>query len=414
MRRPVRNALQEYRPTQRDRAALALYKAIGDGPVQQKFARGLFGSSGLGHEGIGVADFTPLGALWAGDEAGRQIARGQPMAGVANLLMAAVPVPAAAKGAAGLFGGTMNALQRQAAKAAPKAVGNALQQGAKAAKPRITAYHGSPHSFDKFSMDKIGTGEGAQAYGHGLYFAESEDAAKSYRDGLSDLSPLVDGEKKEWSPVLAQIIRQKETPDGFIQKMQPNLQAAQRDLASASDDFERMVAGERLREVQNLIKEADSYKGKSVSLGSSGHMYQVGIDADPYDFLDFDAPLASQPAYEKLKTAEGLFGRLPWGDRGVAYPSPNTTGYEALGELFDTKGRAAVSDELKKAGIPGIKYLDAGSRGAGDGSRNYVVFDDKLITILKKYGWVPGMAIPAAAAAEYARSTSAPPQKGGL
>ena len=35
----------------------------------------------------------------------------------------------------------------------------------------ITAYHGSPHTFDKFSMDKIGTGEGAQAYGHGLYFA---------------------------------------------------------------------------------------------------------------------------------------------------------------------------------------------------------------------------------------------------
>src|SRR6056297_1915248 len=46
-------------------------------------------------------------------------------------------------------------------------------------------YHGSPHDFDKFSMDKIGTGEGAQAYGHGLYFAENEDVARGYRDALS-------------------------------------------------------------------------------------------------------------------------------------------------------------------------------------------------------------------------------------
>lgn len=46
----------------------------------------------------------------------------------------------------------------------------------------ITAYHGSPHDFDKFSLDKIGTGEGAQAYGHGLYFADSEGVARSYRD----------------------------------------------------------------------------------------------------------------------------------------------------------------------------------------------------------------------------------------
>ena len=37
----------------------------------------------------------------------------------------------------------------------------------------IKAYHSSPHDFDKFDLAKIGTGEGAQVYGHGLYFAES-------------------------------------------------------------------------------------------------------------------------------------------------------------------------------------------------------------------------------------------------
>ena len=51
----------------------------------------------------------------------------------------------------------------------------------------IKAYHGTPHSFDKFDMSKIGTGEGAQAYGHGLYFAESPDVADEYRRATSSL-----------------------------------------------------------------------------------------------------------------------------------------------------------------------------------------------------------------------------------
>src|SRR5215471_5241978 len=54
--------------------------------------------------------------------------------------------------------------------AALKASGEALQAGQRAeqAFQGIKAFHGSPHDFDKFSMAKIGTGEGAQAYGHGL------------------------------------------------------------------------------------------------------------------------------------------------------------------------------------------------------------------------------------------------------
>jgi hypothetical protein len=42
------------------------------------------------------------------------------------------------------------------------------------------AHHGTPHKVDKFSLDKIGTGEGVQAYGWGLYFAESDEVAKTY------------------------------------------------------------------------------------------------------------------------------------------------------------------------------------------------------------------------------------------
>ena len=53
---------------------------------------------------------------------------------------------------------------------------------------------------------------------------------------------------------------------------------------------------------------------------------------------------------------------------------------------------------LKQAGIPGIRYLDQGSRAAGDGSRNYVVFDENLINIVRKYG-IAGILMGGAAAA---------------
>ena len=43
----------------------------------------------------------------------------------------------------------------------------------------ITAYHGSPHDFEQFDTSKIGTGEGAQAYGHGLYMAKAEPVAQT-------------------------------------------------------------------------------------------------------------------------------------------------------------------------------------------------------------------------------------------
>ena len=47
-------------------------------------------------------------------------------------------------------------------------------------KPGIIAFHGSGADFDEFRLDKIGTGEGAQAFGYGLYFTDSEDIAKFY------------------------------------------------------------------------------------------------------------------------------------------------------------------------------------------------------------------------------------------
>jgi len=47
---------------------------------------------------------------------------------------------------------------------------------------------------------------------------------------------------------------------------------------------------------------------------------------------------------------------------------------------------AGPAEYLRNTGIDGIQYLDAGSRAAGEGSRNYVMFRDDIIDILKRYG----------------------------
>jgi hypothetical protein len=46
----------------------------------------------------------------------------------------------------------------------------------------------------------------------------------------------------------------------------------------------------------------------------------------------------------------------------------------------------AASAALRELGIPGIRYLDQGSRGAGEGTSNYAIFDPSIIEILRKYG----------------------------
>ena len=44
----------------------------------------------------------------------------------------------------------------------------------------MTVWHGSPYKFKAFNASKIGTGEGAQAFGHGLYVAENPKVAEDY------------------------------------------------------------------------------------------------------------------------------------------------------------------------------------------------------------------------------------------
>jgi hypothetical protein len=223
------------------------------------------------------------------------------------------------------------------------------------------AFHGSPHDFDRFSLDKIGTGEGAQAYGHGLYFADSEDVARSYRDGLGRWR--VDGTDLT-------------IPDtSRVMMTGGDIDAA---IASLEGDLASLAPNSRLRgRYTQDLEYLQALKAQNATIAKDGRMYEVNINADPADFLDWDAPLSAQPQ----KVRDALVERLP---PGTLQPGDEDM---AAKMLYLGEGPQQATERLRGQGIPGIKYLDAGSRGAGDGSRNYVVFDENLIEIIRKYGW---------------------------
>jgi hypothetical protein len=158
---------------------------------------------------------------------------------------------------------------------------------------------------------------------------------------------------------------------------------------------------------------------EAVRAASKGHMYEVKINADPEHFLDWDKPLSEQhPKVQAALTPEaiGLTAFGPVGPKGY-YGWADETGKRigpslrtgSPGPLFDPKATGqdiyrtlhdnptAAAEMLHKAGIPGIRYLDAGSRGAGEGSRNTVVFDPTSMEVIRRYG-VAGLLGGAAAA----------------
>lgn len=240
----------------------------------------------------------------------------------------------------------------------------------------IRAYHGSPHDFDRFSMDHIGTGEGAQAYGHGLYFAGNKDVADTYRQNLSkDFLRVADGSLFSPRELTSPTIRAKINRGDISGAISEAQGMKDRGMGWADGDLGKLQS---IQERGGLVE-------------NKGALYEVELAPDDADLLDWDAPLSEQPdVAQKLAMAnsKALVKRLKefksnrlnemQGDETIWNGLDGTDLYRALGDS------RAASEALRQAGIPGIRYLDGGSRAAGDGSRNYVMFDDSLIKILGK------------------------------
>src|SRR3982751_5784077 len=278
----------------------------------------------------------------------------------------------------------------------------------------IRAFHGTPHAFEKFDLSKIGTGEGAQAYGHGLYFAENKDVAAAYRQNLSTAENVRVGGKP-----LTEVV--KGHPDVVNTFLSASLRSGN-DLAKEAEKLTGLgdlvpEAGEAGR----LLKE--HVEGKA-PIDRGGNLYGVDLDVNHEDLLDWDKPLSQQsPKVQKV------LSRKMFADALAKHPKTNPsylpagdepTGGDILEALEQTLGhqRASMrgtsrqqetSKALHGAGIPGIRYLDAGSRGGGEGSRNVVLFDDRLAQIVERNGQPVAPPKPAAERAGDALAALADP-----
>lgn len=311
---------------------------------------------------------------------------------LANFLGPAVKLPVPRMASSGTGGGLMQRL----ATVAPEPKG-------------IRAYHGSPHDFEKFDMAKIGTGEGAQAYGHGLYFAEQEAVAKGYRDQLADYSKAIRWKGVEPpTPVQQSLLDRLGGPDSrgvpmTIDKLRRELQRNAMQQQMVMDG--NVPFGRPMPEAKKWVDAARADIAEfekiapHIEVTQPGKMYEVNIKADPSDFLDWDAPLSKQSEKAVNALREGYKKSFGVSDRyldDMMHPDANINSAIGAGRMS-----ARMTDNLREQGIPGIKYKDAGSRGAdGGGTSNFVVFDDSLIEILRKYGLIPPALAAGAVAAQ--------------
>jgi hypothetical protein len=268
-----------------------------------------------------------------------------------------------------------------------------------AAKKGIRAYHGSPYKFDKFDASKIGTGEGAQAYGHGLYFAENENTAQAYRDALKRMNDEItfDGTALKGPSDFSKLQYQLEDQDWRQWKAVDEITKRQGEITERLKDIRNWY-----RNQPEMLSAIDKVQTRMGLNANPGYMYEVNIGADPSHFLDWDKPLSEQPQTVKELIRDEL--------KAQKYLGPNDNGPRQLqsairswkmahGSMLDTPlqsiltGRrniaggtsAEVANKLNSAGIPGVKYLDQGSRSAKRGTRNYVVFNPDIIEILRRY-----------------------------
>jgi GNAT superfamily N-acetyltransferase len=296
----------------------------------------------------------------------------------------------------------------------------AQQQGVEALNQLV--YHGSPYKFSKFDHSMMGSGEGAQAYGWGTYLAESLKTAEFYAKTLANNLKI--GVMDDVSKHAAGIVSNAGSKEAAIARLTDNMQR-----------YSEATRG-HWEDVLDAIKN-DAYKLQESNL------YEVDLpDEQIAKMLDWDAPLSEQPesvleaakridpnlsskephwvpdngqppqhwteladSIDDLPTVERVLNKgdeyhhgkwMPYGD----YLASKMTGGEFYQEVAsggnwgkqvrglnrgDAFGKEA-SEELNKLGIPGIKYWDGGSRAAGEGTRNYVVFDENIITITKRNG----------------------------
>ena len=337
------------------------------------------------------------------------------------------------------------------------AMAGAIKKAAK-----IKGYHGSPHSFDNFDFSHMGSGEGAQAFGWGGYIGGLEDTAIGYRNALSQGNKVIsiDGVRgTEPTAIESWVLSQGGDAKKAYDKLSTSAAAKEKSdklsTSSKVDDLgmgfsEYDMALMDYNDFQSKLNEIKALEGKKLTLEPSGNMYEVEVDADMDNILDWDAPISQQSdfiknaadKFIKKYTNEGdeplvkaILGKDPTGESVYELPQflPKS------GSLLSSKLPKESSEYLNSIGVKGIKYFDGSSRNTDwqlstpdttvsgkwmvkdanqpnskglqydneidakdslsqkGNTSNYVVFDEKIMNIVRKYG----VSIPVATAMFY-------------
>jgi hypothetical protein len=229
----------------------------------------------------------------------------------------------------------------------------------------LTAYHGTPHTIQgQFDINKVGTGEGAQAYGYGMYFAENPAVAKEYQKALSGRTDL----------------GQQPSDPAFIHAVE-SFREAGTPLSVIPAEMKKAYKSATDKDIQLAIQATEK-----------GNLYKVDIpDADIPNMLDWDKPFKqqTQQVQDLLK---------PFMDENKL--SANAKGVDIYQTLLNVQGKKPsalargddfyaglqkdVSEQLNQLGVKGIRYLDEGSRKEGKGTSNFVVFEPSQVKILEQ------------------------------
>ena len=226
-------------------------------------------------------------------------------------------------------------------------LGAATGMAPKGAVLGANVFHGGPHRFapepdfphGRPRLDKIGTGEGHQAYGYGFYSADAPGVATAYREGVIDM--------------------------GEVHRLNDEMSNLAKVMDQDSGPGYRNFISDKGREAAQRYDELMAARQAVVS--APGTLYKLDIpDADVAKYLDYDKPLSEQP--KSVRDALKAYGNFP----------DNMTGsqvYESIASMlakppFDSSmpstknpsAAQAASEALRKAGIPGLKYRDQMSR----------------------------------------------------
>lgn len=290
-----------------------------------------------------------------------------------------------------------------------------------------SAWHGSPHDFDTFDLGAIGTGEGNQAHGWGLYFAKDKKVSKLYKEVLSEAQGSNKSSLfKVEIPNETELLPEQYPISGYSRYVRDSLKNGLHKMSE--EQLERftsllikyhkgsiigdewtnkythfMDVGYIISELHNknkTINDINKIKKRNIDrfLKSVGIDENIDTIAGNEDLLEavykkFRYDLYSQ--YEKEKQLErereekaisnvktDVYGALEKtnidGKQLYSFLS-HALGNDEHFNLHNVKNAKKASEFLNSIGIKGIYY-----DGEQDG-RCYVVFDDKAIKVIEKY-----------------------------